>query len=151
MKRYRKGAPTEEANMEKKDKPLRDWTLGEVYDFCHGDDAFCTAGNECCPFFRTICNKRAFDWNLGKRLTEVELERCRVCGAKWVSLDCDGGSYIDLWAKKPEIVKTLDDRITYAIGPNNPSIYLGKLRKELFTSVCPGDCICAEEAGGGGD
>ena len=34
------------------------------------------------------------------RLTEEELERCRVYGAKWVSRN-DFGSYIDLWDKQP--------------------------------------------------
>lgn len=77
------------------------------------------------------------------RLTEPELERCRVYGAKWVSRDdITDGIRIGLYREKPvKIGDSFFDR--------NASAMIATIWDEtMFPSVHPGDCICAEEVGG---
>ncbi|WP_298069976.1 hypothetical protein [uncultured Mailhella sp.] len=70
------------------------------------------------------------------RLTEAELERCRVYGAKWVSKDPVKNT-VNLWREKPEL--TVGDIFTSLRGPEATA------NDYLFPSVRCGCCIQAEE------
>ena len=71
-------------------------------------------------------------------LTEPELAICKAVGAKWVSRDKESDS-VDLWGVKP-----IKERGFYKVNGEYP---IATVRDDLFPSVKPGDCICAEEAG----
>ncbi len=67
--------PTEEDNnMDRQDKPLSEWTLGEAVEFCHREGSFCTQGKLECPFFRTVCHERVADWGLQKGVRPRSVE-----------------------------------------------------------------------------
>ena len=69
------------------------------------------------------------------RLTEAELERCRVYGAKWVSKD-DYSEIADLWSKRPLYG---NGEYTHSSG----CVFIGRVfDKSLFPSVSSGECIC---------
>ncbi len=79
-----------------------------------------------------------------KRLTEAELERCRVYGAKWVSRD-NYMARFELWRTKPEYKNGI-----YYSQANKGGLIAAIFDDSLFQSVRPGDCIEVEEAGGDG-
>ena len=136
--------------MDKQDKPLSEWTLGEVQALCekrNGDG--CCDG---CPFANVIgnCTLRGLpeEWDLKEapRLTAPEIAIMRAVGAKWVSRDenrYDGS--VDLWMEKP----------LYGDGMYNNTCENGLAatihNSALFPSVHPGDCIDLEECMGAGD
>ena len=70
-------------------------------------------------------------------LTEVELERCRAYGVRWVSRDDVGKCFVKLWKGKPM---------------SSAGCYVGREQValvhdvSLFPSVQPGGCVCAERA-----
>lgn len=68
-------------------------------------------------------------------LTEVELEICKLLGAKWVSRDKVGAQRVDFWEEKPE----KNFSCCYA-GHD-----IGCTLAEKMPSVSPGDCINVEE------
>ena len=135
---------TKEDNMEKQNKPLSEWTLGEVQALCErrNGDGCCDE----CPFANAIgnCTLRVLpeEWELEevRRLTEPEIAIMRAVGAKWVSRDdnCDDGS-VDLWGAKP----------LYGDGMYNNTEDGGLIAtirsSALIPSVKPGDLIGLEE------
>lgn len=76
------------------------------------------------------------------RLTEAELAIMRATGAKWVTRPISIGFGFDfkafLWKEKPQ----------YLAGDKVEQSWVAAVSTEIFKSVHPGDCICAEEAGG---
>ena len=133
-----------EVNMEKKDKPLREWTLGEVIAQCAGQDD-CRHPTEC-PFrakgdTRLFCllKRNPEYWELGSapRLTEAELAIMLATGARWVSRDGNSANRVDLWTARPG---QKVDRI-YA---GTEDEFLARVTCTLFPSVKPGDCIEVE-------
>lgn len=74
------------------------------------------------------------------RLTDVEMERCRVYGVKYLARD-KGSAYVTLHAGKPTVIIP---------GYYGEESYIGHVDATLYPSVKPGDCICVEEAGGDG-
>lgn len=68
-------------------KPIKDWTLGEVQDYCR-----CHLCEHCELRTKTsVCRVRSkfpANWCLvEKRWTHAELEICRLLGAKWLVHD----------------------------------------------------------------
>ena len=124
--------------MNKEDKPLGEWTLGEVREVCDGysicgDCPFCLDGGEC------VVDITPNRWDLEyipkfPALTEAERDIMWAMGAKWVSRGENGGEYVDLWGVKPLCVKgnffSEDGKppVACAVGA-------------CFPSVEPGDCI----------
>ena len=80
------------------------------------------------------------------QLTDAELERCRVYGAKWVSMDKSSErSAVKLWDVKP---KKVEKTKGYMFEPWVGDHALASVHMSLFPSIQPGDCICVEEASG---
>ena len=124
--------------MDKQDKPLSEWTLGEVQALCekrNGDG--CCDG---CPFANVIgnCTLRGLpeEWDLKEapRLTEQEIAIMRAVGAKWVSRD-DNSVIVNIWSKKPE---------KHNGGYEMPFSCVCSIDPRLFPSVHPGECIAVE-------
>lgn len=123
--------------MEKKDKPLGEWTLNEIKEECEKwYDLDCRK----CRIYEFCINllegERPGNWDLSEkpRLTERELEICRLLGAKWLSRD-DKENSIDLWKDAPE----------YFEGNYIDGGMIGFVPSDCFPSVKPGDCICVKE------
>ena len=135
--------------MDKQDKPLSEWTLGEVQALCErrNGDGCCDE----CPFANVIgnCTLRVLpeEWELEevRRLTEPEIAIMRAVGAKWVSRDVCGSKRIELWDEKP--IKNKDGAFHPSVGNGSLAI----VRESLFPSVNPGECIELEECMGAGD
>lgn len=74
--------------MDKQDKPLRDWTLGETMEYCkqHGDRASCSAD---CLIIK-LCKNHPWRWDLKDppRFTDDELATMRVLYAAGVVRVC---------------------------------------------------------------
>lgn len=73
------------------------------------------------------------------RLTEAELERCRVYNAKYITRDLNaylGIPRVYLWKNMPE---------RDVNGDYNSDGFIAGVDADYFPSVKPGDCICVEE------
>lgn len=126
-----------EVNMEQ--KPLSEWTLGEVKTECK-KKSFC--GKQC-PLFNVLkcsCNcfssyyedKKPANWDLTDKpkLTDGELTICSLLGAKWIGRHKDA-DYVVLWPDNP-------------VGEDTKKA-IGSLDATTFPSIKPGDCICVED------
>ena len=122
--------------MDKQDKPLSEWTLGEVNQMCK-DKSDCKT----CIFInknKTTCKLAgpASLWKLEEKphLTDPEIAIMRAVGAKWVSLDANLiDESVMLWSVKPD---------KYGDGSfHSPISVLAAVAEELFPSVKPGECI----------
>lgn len=71
-------------------------------------------------------------------LTEAELAICKAAGAKWVSIDDDGGD-VELWDEEP-----YKENGTYNIGYPPSPFGLARIASGLFPSLNPGDCVNVE-------
>lgn len=127
----------------KNDKPLSEWTLGEIYKHCKDRSAgfdFSETGVECqeCRF-NTICVVTPEEWDLTEkhRLTEKELAICKALEAKWVSRN-DNGNSVLLWGDKPSLEEGCGK---YYYG----AVMIADVCFWEFPSVRPGDCIYVEE------
>ena len=133
--------PTKEDDMDKLDKPLSEWTLGEVQALCkkRNGDGCC----DNCPFANVIgnCTLRVLpeEWDLkdAPRLTESEIAIMRAVGAKWVSRNQIGMNSLHLWDKRPGGDKNFW---------NGDAKSLATVAEFLFPSVKPGKLIKLEEA-----
>lgn len=131
--------------MDRQDKPLSEWTLGEVQTLCEKQNGYtCCDG---CPFANVIgnCILRVLpeEWDLKEApcLTKKEIAIMKAVGAKWVSRDTDDNGddgIVELWDEKPNY------NSTFFFG-NGDSVVLGRIAGSLFPSVHPGECICVEE------
>lgn len=77
------------------------------------------------------------------RLTETEMERCRVMGSKYLTRNGDK-EFVHMWGTRPE--KCTYGCVAYYITGYSKARCLGVVDSDLFPSVNPGDCICVEEA-----
>ena len=118
----------EEANM---DKPLKDWTLGEVKIYCEKTEACkgCPCSNEdgTCKINRvTPCN-----WALSERTrwTEQEVELFRA---------------IQVLYPKAEYVERIKDSGVIGLS-NNTCGWITDIDKDLFRSLRPGESIKLNE------
>lgn len=132
-----------EKNMEKKDKPR----LAEVLGVDENAPIRVVGGGyDTVPF--TIADVTVSDGRLmagavtyaiihpesiirATRLTETELERCRVCGAKYLARGKTSHE-VFMYEKKPDEV---------AEGSYGGGGYIGSVICRLFPSVHPGDLI----------
>ena len=130
--------------MDKQNKPLSEWTLGEVQALCEkrNGDGCCDE----CPFANVIgnCTLRVLpeEWDLKEapRLTEQEI----AIMAKWVSRDgC--ANCVRLWSRKP---KSILKSFMLDSGEDG---FVGDLMAFTFPSVHPGESIELEECMGAGD
>lgn len=71
-------------------------------------------------------------------LTEAELAICKAVGAKWVSINDDGGD-VELWDEEPR-----KENGTYFIGYPPSPFGLARIASGLFPSLNPGDCVNVE-------
>ncbi len=74
------------------------------------------------------------------RLTEQELAICKAVGAKWASIDDDGGD-VELWDEEP----CKGSNGSYFIGYPPSPFGLARIASGLFPSLRPGDCVNVEE------
>lgn len=134
-------------------KPLGEWTLAEVKEYCDGR---CRCdGNKVssCPFFTEnsgvdlraclFLSESPYKWALDKsnssQLTDAEKAICKSVGAKWVSWDeQDGTYYVSLWIKEPT---KLPGGLFWEATPD---VRVASVQKALFPSVGRGACICVE-------
>lgn len=128
-------------NMEQ-NKPLGEWTLAEAiaecakHEDCYGAIDY---GNEC-PFHmmvgrcRLVNNPRKWLLTSKQRLTDEDLEICKLVGAKWVSKDKVGLNSAQLWYNEP----TLD-------GDGYSGLWIASVDGDFFRYIKPGDCICVED------
>ncbi len=130
--------------MDKQDKPLSEWTLGEAKTFCEKrteSQDWEGLGAECegCPL-NVVCAITASEWDLKEapRLTEQEIAIMRAVGAKWLSRGT-GEAYVDLWVDEPVLATT--DKKFYARNGTIARVHTTKM-----PSVKSGDCIGLEEA-----
>ena len=129
-----------EDNMDKQDKPLSEWTLGEAQAFCKKrteSQNWEGLGAECegCPL-NVVCAITASEWDLKEapRLTAPEIAIMRAVGAKWVSLDTSSmDEAVALWSDKPENDESGDFC--------SPLSVIAIVTADLFPSVKPGECI----------
>lgn len=134
----------DETMNEKTEKPLKDWTLGEVKEFClqRTNNEKSDSKDSCFECrFNNICSVWPGRWELkeNRRLTPEELEICKAVGAKWVSRDSesDGFVYCHTGGKV--------ERIN---GVTVGEVVLCGIDRSLFPSVKPGDLICVKEVTG---
>lgn len=130
------------------DKPLSEWTLGEVKQYCvehtktsDKDYDMVCAGCK----FNTVCSINADEWQLCEKpvLTEDELTICRALGAKWVSREEDWPYTVMLWDTQPKVAE-YQGKKSYE-GRIGEPLVIADIRPDKFPSVKPGDCICVEE------
>lgn len=137
-------------NMDKLDKPLSDWTLGELKEYCFGRDCMCQGG---CAFWHGTCHFRGLSpssWNLKgpsprPRLTSTETAIMRAVGAEWVSKDKSGVSTASLWSARPQMDPTGVYGLLDAYDPTAKDGPLAVVDGQLFPSVIPGDCVRLQE------
>ena len=127
----------EEANM---DKPLKDWTLGELKEWCYQyrmvhTDKPC---EQTCPIYQRwiCCREWVHEWDLDEkpRFTEQEVERAKAIKVLY-----------------PEIcyIKN-DDGWLRGITKGKESIFLDRVLS-WFPSVHPGQCYTLDEIIGGAE
>ncbi len=129
------------------DKPLREYTAGEIHDICGGIENCCT-----CPFMQKdgwcpFDDRSPNLWRLNneRRLTERELAICRSVGARYVTRDNTGNNnFVTLWDRKPN----LWGGTIYGVDGPVGSLALVEDRSGLFRSVKPGECIEVEGVSG---
>lgn len=132
-------------------KPIGEWTLAEVKEYCNRR-CRCDGNNKVssCPFFTAdsgvndlrVClflNVSPYKWALDKRnssqLTDAEKAICKAIGAKYVARNKDNTD-VALYIEKPaQIIPGY-----YSFIPS-----IGIIDGSLFPSVARGDCICVEE------
>lgn len=130
------------------DKPLKDWTLGEIKAACqdcetcemHQKGADST--KKSCLVLQVICNGTdgnffpPWMWKIEQQLTDSELAICRAVGAKWVTRDKWSDAVL-LWRSRP--LRMGEKDIFY--GDPDGRHDLGRVNASLFRSVQPGDCV----------
>lgn len=75
------------------------------------------------------------------KLTEQELNICKLLGAKWVSRDGEGYNYmgvVKLWREKPQMGKSPCYYLT-------EGTYIATCELDCFPSLKPGDCVNVED------
>lgn len=125
-----------EANM---DKPLKDWTLGELKEWCYQYRKAHT-NNPCeqkCPIYQRgiCCREWVHEWDLeGKpRWTEQEVELFRA---------------IQVLCPKAEYVERIKDSGVIGLS-NNTCGWITDIDKDLFRSLRPGESVKLDEIIGG--
>ena len=130
--------PKKEANM---DKPLKDWTLGELSDYCKkvvdpdGNCFDCEAKKYIglCPFEETApCD---WDFEVKPRFTEQEVE-----DAKTIKRIHSAATHLE---RSPEEGKTL--RLIFFDGQSRP------INIHMFPSIQPGQSYTLDEIIGGAE
>lgn len=123
----------EEANM---DKPLKDWTLGDLKEWCYQYRKAHT-NNPCeqnCPIYQRgiCCNKWVHEWDLEEkpRWTEQEVERAQAVKV--------------LWPCARAVVKAESGAISVVGAPMELSV-------DHFPSLRPGDTVTLNDIIGGAE
>ena len=128
--------------------------------FCHGSRNSCCMDcplhkaihelqlNTCNDFIKYYPDKAAELMGLEvieveekPKLTEQELNICKLLGTKWVSRDGEGYNYmgvVKLWREKPQIGNTPCYYLTEVT-------YIATCELEYFPSLKPGYCVNVEE------
>ena len=126
-------AVKEEANM---DKPLKDWTLGDLKEWCYQYRKAHT-NNPCeqnCPIYQRgiCCNKWVHEWDLEEkpRWTEQEVERAQAVKV--------------LWPCARAVVKAESGAISVVGAPMELSV-------DHFPSLRPGDTVTLNDIIGGAE
>lgn len=122
MKEYIERAVLEEANM---DKPLKDWTMGELQEWCYQyrkahTDKPC---EQACPIYqRGICRcEWVYEWGLeGKpRFTKQEVERAKAIRLIYPTayrLE-EADPLIRVWDKEGKLLSHVDTALFLSIQP----------------------------------
>lgn len=127
----------QEQEEKKVDKPLKDWTLGEVKEYCASRNGNCA---DDCPFslkgIGMVCEvapKPAW-WTLADRprWTEQEVELFRA---------------IQVLYPKAEYVERIKDSGVIGLS-NNTCGWITDIDKDLFPSLCPGESVKLSEVCG---
>lgn len=127
----------EEANM---DKPLKDWTLGELKEWCYQYGKAHT-NNPCeqkCPIYQRgiCCREWVHEWDLeGKpRWTEQEVERAKAIK--------------EIFPNAYKLARNLSAITIYRVEDDIP-FYLATIQAERFPSLRPGETVTLDEIIGG--
>lgn len=124
-----------EANM---DKQLKDWTLGELKEWCYQyrkahTDKPC---EQTCPIYQRgiCCREWVHEWDLEEkpRWTEQEVELFRA---------------IQVLYPKAEYVERIKDSGVIGLS-NNTCGWITDIDKDLFPSLCPGESVKLSEVCG---
>ena len=135
-----KEAKEKEANM---DKPLKDWTLGELKEWCYQYGKAHT-NNPCeqkCPIYQRgiCCREWVHEWDLeGKpRWTEQEVERAKAIK--------------EIFPDAYKLARNLSAITIYRVEDDIP-FYLATIQAERFHSIRPDETVTLDEIiGGKGD
>jgi len=130
---YGERTEKKEANM---DKPLKDWTLGDLKEWCYQYRKAHT-NNPCeqnCPIYQRgiCCNKWVHEWDLEEkpRWTEQEVERAQAVKV--------------LWPCARAVVKAESGAISVVGAPMELSV-------DHFPSLRPGDTVTLNDIIGGAE
>ena len=118
------------------DKPLKDWTLGDLKEWCYQYRKAHT-NNPCeqnCPIYQRgiCCNKWVHEWDLEEkpRWTEQEVERAQAVKV--------------LWPCARAVVKAESGAISVVGAPMELSV-------DHFPSLRPGDTVTLNDIIGGAE
>ena len=132
-----KEAKEKEANM---DKPLKDWTLGELKEWCYQYGKAHT-NNPCeqkCPIYQRgiCCREWVHEWDLeGKpRWTEQEVERAKAIK--------------EIFPDAYKLARNLSAITIYRVEDDIP-FYLATIQAERFHSIRPDETVTLDEIIGG--
>ena len=126
----------EEANM---DKPLKEWTLGELKEWCYQYRKSHTNKpcEQICPIYQRgiCCREWVHEWDLEEkpRWTEQEVELFRA---------------IQVLYPKAEYVERIKDSGVIGLS-NNTCGWITDIDKDLFPAIRPGESVKLDEIIGG--
>lgn len=127
--------PTQEQVERKVDKPLKDWTLGELKEWCYQyrkahTDKPC---EQTCPIYQRgiCCREWVHEWDLEEkpRWTEQEVELFRA---------------IQVLYPKAEYVERIKDSGVIGLS-NNTCGWITDIDKDLFPALRPGESVTLDE------
>lgn len=135
MKDYIERAALEEANM---DKPLKDWTLGEVKECCNGNDCYAGCALAKSPGKCKILYVLPCSWDLAEkpRWTEQEVADAKTLCRMWPNGEI-------------KFTRATDGDCTMVQVQGSLRGCLGLGTVDLFPSIKPGQSYILNEIAGG--